>query len=277
LVQIEAAKRRPASIYAGRLSSRESVEHKREQLELLLFAFMGNDATARNKPGNDASPAALPPGAPFTRNNGLDFQPISQYDTNQYSQFKLPDYDDKDGEATIFTIIARAIAHDHAADFMIDGFWNGTASDWNGAEGKNPLAVKVTYSDGAGHDVTPADANAFPILPGKTDLAQLLKTGPVMLGGAPGQTPAEWLLALNIAPDGKGIVCDDPLTGKLVEIAYDQTTETLGSVTGIFDAKTKGFVVLADASGEIPAAAAVTAIATLQKFVPSTYFAVTLH
>jgi hypothetical protein len=51
---------------------------------------------------------------------------------------------------------------------------------------------------------------------------------------------------------------------------------TLGSITGIFDAKTKGFVALADASGEIPPAAA-TAIATLQKFVPSTYFAVTLH
>ena len=219
--------------------------------------------------------AALPPGAPFTRNNGLDFLPISQYDANQYSQFKLPDYDDKDGAATIFTIIARAIAHDHAADFMIDGFWNGTTSDWNGAEGKNPLAVKVTYSDGAGHDVAPVDADAFPLLPGKTDLAQLLKTGPVMLGGAPGQTPAEWLLALNLAPDGKGIICDDPLTGKLVEIAYDQTTETLGSITGIFDAKTKGFVALADASGEIPPAA-VSAIATLQKFVPSTYFAVRL-
>jgi hypothetical protein len=232
--------------------------------------------TAANQNKNDASPAALPPGAPFTRNQGVDFLPISQYDANQYSQFKLPDYDDKDAEATLFTIIARAVAHDHAADFMIDGFWNGTASDWNGADGKNTLIGKVMYSDGAGHDVAPIDANAFPIVPGKTDFAQLLKTGPVMLGGAPGQTPAEWLLALNLAPDGKGIVCDDPITGKLAEIAYDQTTETLGSVTGIFDPKIKGFVALADAGGEIPAAAA-AAVAALQGFVPSTFFAVTIH
>jgi hypothetical protein len=113
-------------------------------------------------------------------------------------------------------------------------------------------------------------------VPGKTDIAQLLKAGPVMLGGAPGHTPAEWLLALNLTPDGKGIVCADPITGKLVEIADDPTTETLGSVTGIFDPKIKGFVALADAGGEIPAAAA-AAVAALQGFVPSTFFAVTNH
>jgi hypothetical protein len=205
---------------------------------------------------------------------------------------------------------------------MIDGFWNGTASDWTGASGKNPLTGKATYSDGAGHDVAPTDADAFPIVPGKTDFAQLLKNGPVMLGGAlgqtapvgapgptpaagtpeqtpaggspgqttpadgapgqtpaggaPAQTPAGWLLALNLTPDGKGIVCDDPITGKLVEIAYDQTTEKLGGITGIFDPKTKGFVALADASGQIPATAAAH-LAALQGFVPSTFFAVTIH
>jgi hypothetical protein len=35
--QTEAAKRKPASIYSGRLSSLESVEHKKEQLELLFL------------------------------------------------------------------------------------------------------------------------------------------------------------------------------------------------------------------------------------------------
>ena len=243
---------------------------------LVHIAFNSPTTAAGNQTNNDASPAALPPGAAFTRNHGLNFQPISQYDANQYSQFKLTDYDDKDGEATIFTIIARAVAHDHAADFMINGFWNGTANDWHGANGNNPLTGKVTYSDGAGHDVVPADTEAFPIVPGKTDIAQLLKAGPVMLGGAPGHTPAEWLLALNLTPDGKGIVCADPITGKLVEIADDPTTETLGSVTGIFDPKIKGFVALADAGGEIPAAAA-AAVAALQGFVPSTFFAVTNH
>jgi hypothetical protein len=156
---------------------------------------------------------------------------------------------------------------------MIDGFWNGTAGDWNG---NNPLAGKVTFSDGAGHDVAPADSNAFPIEPGKTDFAQLLKNGPVMLGGAPDQIAAEWLLALNLAPGGEGIVCDDPMTGKLVEIAYNPATETLGAVTGIFNPKTRGFVALADAGGGIPAAAAAN-LAALQDFVPSTFFAVTIR
>jgi MBG domain (YGX type) len=274
------------------------------------IAFTPNSPTSTASNPNDATTAALGINA-FTRNHGLDFLPISQYDANQYSQFKLPDYDDKDGQATVFTIIARAVAHDKAADFMIDGFWNGTASDWTGANGKNLVNAKVTYSDGAGHDVAPSDVAAFPIQPGKTDFAQLLKNGPVMIGGAPakapggdapaqtpagntpGQTPADstpgstpasgtpapapvgWLLALNLTPDGKGIVCDDPITGKLVVLAYNQTTQTLGGITSIFDAKTKGFVALADASGDIPAS--VGGVAALQGFVPATFFAVTLH
>ena len=224
---------------------------------------------------NEVSPAALPPGDGFTRNHGFDFQPISQYDANQYSQFKLPDYDDLDGEATIFTIIARAVAQDRAAEFMIDGFWNGTGNDWNGATGANPLVGKVIFSDGAGHDVAPTEANAFPIVAGKTDFAQLLKSGPLMIGGAAGQTPAEWLLATGLTPDGKGIVCDDPITGKLVEFAYDPTTETIGGIVGIFSPKTKGFVALADAGSDIPAGV-VDKLPVLQGFVPSTFFAVTV-
>ena len=51
--QIEAAKRKPASIYSGRLSSLESVEHKKEQLELLFFAFMSKDATALTSTWSD--------------------------------------------------------------------------------------------------------------------------------------------------------------------------------------------------------------------------------
>jgi hypothetical protein len=154
------------------------------------------------------------------------------------------------------------------------------ANDWTRANGKNPVNAKVNVLRRTGHDVVPADVAAFPIQPGKTDFAQLLKNGPVMIGGAPakapaGDTPAQtpagntpiqtpasgtpapalvgWLLALNLTPDGKGIVCDDPITGKLVVLAYNQTTQTLGGITSIFDTKTKGFVALADASGDIPA------------------------
>jgi hypothetical protein len=72
-------------------------------------------------------------------------------------------------------------------------------------------------------------------------------------GSTPGQTPPQWLLAVNMTPDGKGIICDDTQTGGLVELAYDPATKTIGGITGVFDAKTKGFVALADAGNDIPA------------------------
>jgi len=158
---------------------------------------------------------------------------------------------------------------------MIDGLWNGTGATWPGA-GNIKLTDKVTFSDGSGHDVTPSDDNAFPIVAGKTDFGQLLKSGPVMIGGPAGQSPAEWLLATGLTPDGKGIVCDDPETGGLVELAYDPATETVGGITGVFDTKTKGFVALADAGNDIPTNDA-SGLAGLQSFVPSTYYAVTVH
>jgi hypothetical protein len=193
----------------------------------------------------------------------------------QYFGFKLPAYAGDDSEAAIFAIIARAIEQQHGADYMIDGFWNGADATWPGA-GHVMLLDKVTFSDGAGHDAIPPDSPGFPIVPGKTDFAALLKNGPVMIGGAPGQTPAEWLLAVNLAPDGKGIICDDPITGKLVELAYNPISETLGGITDVYDPKTKGFVAIADAGINIPAGA-LNGLTTLQGFVPATYFAVTTH
>jgi hypothetical protein len=96
------------------------------------------------------------------------------------------------------------------------------------------------------------------------------------IGEAVGQTPRQWLLAISLAPDGKTLICDDTITGKLVKPAYNPVTETLGSITGVFDPKTRGFIALADASDDIPADA-LNALATLEGFVPSTYFAVTVH
>lgn len=132
------------------------------------------------------------------------------------------------------------------------------------------------FSDGAGHHVTATNDNALPIVPGKTDIAALLISGPVMIGGPAGQTPAEWLLALSITPDGKDIICDDPISGKLVELAYDPTTETLGGIAGLFDPNAKGFVALADAGNDIPAGAA-NGLAELQNFTLATYYAVSVH
>jgi hypothetical protein len=236
------------------------------------FTPGGRPGNFANNNSNDVSPGSLSPGDAFSHNNGFNYQPISQYDANQYSQFKLPGYQDQAGEATIFTIIARAISPDHSADYLIDTFWSGTAGDWNGANGNNPLAGKVTFSDGAGHDVAPTDANAFPIVAGTTDFSQLLKSGPVMIGD--GQTPEHWLLATKLTDDGKGIVADDPITGKEVVLSYDPSTKTVGGITGIYDAKTKGFVSLADAGGDPPAGSG--GPAALQGFVPSTFFAVTV-
>jgi hypothetical protein len=224
---------------------------------------------------NNVNPASLPPGDQFTHNNGFDFPPISQYDDNQYSDFKLPPYDNDDSESTILTILARGASPGHGQDYMINNFWNGTDATWPGP-GDIGLFGKLTFSDGAGHDVTPTNDDGFPIVAGKTDFAQLLKNGPVMIGGPAGQTPAQWLLATGMTPDGKGIICDDPATGGLVEVAYDPATETIGGITGVFNPKTNGFVALADAGSDIPANDA-SGLAGLQSFVPSTYYAVTVH
>jgi hypothetical protein len=153
--------------------------------------------------------------------------------------FKLPDYANDDAEAAIFAVLARGALHGHGRDYMIDNFWNGTDVTWPGA-GHINLLDKLTFSDGAGHDATPTNDDAFPIVAGKTDFAQLLKNGPVRIGGPAGQTPAQWLLATALALDGKGIICDDTITGTLVELSYDPATETVGGITDVFDARTKG-------------------------------------
>ena len=87
-------------------------------------------------------------------------------------------------------------------------------------------------------------------------------------------TSAHWLLATQMTADGKDIVADDPSTGKQVVLSYDASTKTVGGVTGIYDAKTKGFVSLADASGDLPAGSGGSA--ALLGFVPSSFIAVTV-
>jgi hypothetical protein len=86
----------------------------------------------------------------------------------------------------------------------------------------------------------------------------------------------QWLLATAMTPDGKGIICDDTMTGKLVELSYDPATKSVGGITRLFDDKSKSFVPIADASNGIPASDA-SGLTGLQSFVPSTYFAVTVN
>ena len=93
-----------------------------------------------------------------------------------------------------------------------------------------------------------------------------------MIGGASGHTPAQWLLATGLSPDGKSILCNDPVTGKVVALTLDPATGAVGPIAGFYDAK--GIAQLADNSSTLPAGANIEAI---KDFVPSTFFAVKLQ
>jgi hypothetical protein len=211
----------------------------------------------------DIAPAALPSGQNLSTNNGLTYPPISQFDPNQYSQFKLADWAGLAGEAAVFVMIARGVDQAHAADALIDGFWNGTSAAWTPPQS---FAGKVTFSDGAGNTVNPTGHAGFSVVAGTTDFGQLLKSGPVMIND--GATPAHWLLATQLTSDGKGIVANDPASGKQVVLNYDAATKTVGGVTSVFDANSNKFVPFAEASAGTPA------LAGLQSFTPASYLAV---
>jgi hypothetical protein len=76
--QTEAAKRKPALIYSGRLSSLESVEHKKEQLELLFFAFIGKEATHHRRPYTSGTPRRNTPNAGGNRKHQRRSAPRSR-------------------------------------------------------------------------------------------------------------------------------------------------------------------------------------------------------
>ena len=201
----------------------------------------------------DIAPASLP-----DKNGtagGRTYEPISVFDANQYSQFKLPDYAGQASEAAIFTMIGRVALPDQAATLMIDTFWNGKAPDLNGTGGKNPLDGKVTLS------------NSAAIEPGKTNIAELLKAGAVIIGGGPGQ----WLLATGLSPDGKSVLANDPVSGKVVALTLDSATGEIGNFAGFYDAKLKGISPSADLAATAPAGAAID---TVKDFKPATFVTV---
>ena len=119
-------------------------------------------------------------------------------------------------------MIARGADPEHAADDLIDTFWNGTSSAWTPP--KTAQVDKVTFSDGAGNKVDPTGNAGFPIASGSTDFARLLKTGPIMISD--GGQPAHWILATQMTADGKGIVANDPASGKQVVLNYDASAST---------------------------------------------------
>jgi hypothetical protein len=88
------------------------------------------------------------------------------------------------------------------------------------------------------------------------------------------------LLAIRLTDDGKGIIANDPVTGRQVILAYDPDTRTVGAITGIFNPATKAFVPIVEA-GSVQVAGDPLAVpdvpAVLQSFAPAGYFAVTIN
>lgn len=244
----------------------------------------GNGTVASANPNSQADTTvtgSIDDAHTFTVNNGLTFLPISQYDATKYSTGKLPGYEARDSEATIFTMIARAVAN-NATGIFIDAFWDADGGDKQGASDARLLAPKVVFSDGAGQEVTPTSDNALPIVAGVTDLSSLLGKGPLMIRGATPQdgTPAQWLLAIKLTGDGKGVIANDPASGRQVVLAYDADTKTVGAVTSVLNPTTKAWVPVAEAdlvklAGDIVLLPSGSAD-VLKSFVPTSYLAVVI-
>lgn len=217
----------------------------------------------------DISPASLPDKVAVDSNKAMSFEPISIYDANQYSSFQLPSYAAQASRAAIFTMLGRGTLPDQAATIMIDTFWNGTAPDIKGTDSKHPLQSRISFSNGAGEQTTP-DANGFAIEPGKTNIVELLGRGPVMIGGTPGQ----WLLATGLSRDGKSILANDPVSGKVIALTFDPTTREIGGVAGFYDPKSKGISPSADLSGVIPSG---TTVDNIMDFKAATFMAVRIQ
>ena len=151
---------------------------------------------------------------------------------------------------------------------------SGSASAWTPP--KSVPENKVAFSDGAGKTVAPADAKGVALVPGTTDLAQLLKNGPVILSG--GQ-PARWMLATQMSADGKSIVANDPDTGTQITLGYDAAGKTVGAVTSVFDSAKKSFAPVADAGTLKSTTGAVLGeqgVKSLQGFKADNFVAVTV-
>ncbi|MGA7966380.1 MAG: filamentous hemagglutinin N-terminal domain-containing protein [Gammaproteobacteria bacterium] len=205
------------------------------------------------------------------------FPLISQFDQNQYTKDKLPDFAPQAGEAAVLTMIARAEENNRKAP-PINGLWQGNAGDWPIGDS---VLKNVSFSDGHGHTRTPDGNNGFPFKDGTTDIASLLQHGPVALGGASGGQPptTPWLLALKLTADGKGIIANDPLTGDQVILAYNPVTKTVGGVTAVIDPKTgkpvplgNGAPTLTGQKTKVPD----SAWPELKAFTPTSYFAVSI-
>jgi filamentous hemagglutinin family protein len=229
---------------------------------------------AANPPANTNVAAADPAQTIAPAGGPLDlFVPISQFDRTQYVADALPGFAPDASQATVLAMIARA-GLNNRVEPKIDALWSNGSASWPDANGA--IGRTAQFGDGSGTSRQPAGDNGFTFVNGTTDVAALLRSGPVMLGGVKTDgTSTPWLLALQMTADGKGIIANDPATGSQVVLAYDPATKTVGGVTGIVDPATRQIAPLGDTA---PAGIAIPAAAwnTLKAFSPASFFAVSL-
>ncbi|PIT01956.1 hypothetical protein TSA1_15125 [Bradyrhizobium nitroreducens] len=238
----------------------------------------GSTRTAESSPANperQSTAAALNVDQNIAPGAGPDlvFLPISQFDKVQYSGESLPEFAPKAGEATIATMIARALSSASgtpALEPKVDRLWRNDAAAWTDVAG-------VSLGNGQG---APADPRGFGFVNGALDVPALLAQGPLILAAAKrADEPAAKLLAIAITTDGKGILANDPGTGQRVILSYDPATRSIGAVTSVIDPRSHKPVALGvDVPDLGPDAIQVPpqSWADLRAFTPASYVGVTI-
>ncbi|ETR78942.1 hypothetical protein X566_03235 [Afipia sp. P52-10] len=211
--------------------------------------------------------------------HGLVFAPISQYDPREYAAGVLPGFEARAGQAAVLTMIARAVARETDRAIFIDTFWNASEVDKASQVDAAPLAGRVMFADGAGKPVDPAVADALNPT-AAVAVGERLQSAPVMLASAPDQHGTRaWMLALRLSDDGRGIVANDPATGKQVMLGYDSESGAIGGVTRVFNLRTRAWVALTDAEAmRVVGLDDLTAgvVTMLQDFRPAGYLTVVI-
>ena len=208
---------------------------------------------------------------------GTLFKPISQFDNQQYSKAELPGFAPEAAEATVLTMIARGETNNQQA-FKIDALWGDGTASWSRLD--HPDVRAVSFTDGKGAERVPGGGNAFAFVADQTDVAALLRKGPVVLqGGKIEGVATPWLLVLGLTADGKGLIANDPMTGQQVILAFDSATKSVGGVTAVINPADNKPVAVGDAVPSfVTHADKITPAmwSALKAFKPAGYFAVTM-
>jgi hypothetical protein len=167
------------------------------------------------------------------------------------------------------------LAGERTNTLFIDNFWSTTANANAGATEFDLIAQRVTFSNGQGKKAAPAKTEPFALQ--GNDPAKLLQSGPLMIVATGANGVQSWMLALRLTEDGKGIVGNDPLTGRQVTLAYNPETKAIGGVTSVLDPKSNTWIAIDNAEALKAAGLeqfTAERVAALQAFAPTGYLAV---